>query len=666
MQKRFPLLVALLLSGALAFAQLTPHEAVAAMGRGINLGNTLEPPTEGAWNNGPAQEAYFDAYVAAGFTNVRIPVRWDQHTQTGAPYTVSESWMNRVEQVVDWGLDRGLYVTLNGHHEDWLKENYSQNNQNRYDAIWRQIIERFQGKSDKLLYEIINEPRGLTRGQVDELNERILGIIRAEEPTRLVIFGGNEYSNADELIAAAVPGDDDPYLIGYYHSYDPWPFAGEGQGTWGSPADYNAANAKFQRVANWSAQRNIPVHLSEFNTRVISDYNSRMRWLANYVEQSIVHGFAFSVWDDGGWFKVLNRGNNTWPPIKDVFVHYYPESMNEILSANEPIDENTPAVRVTWNNRASDHGEIVVERFRGETGTFSEVARLPADATAYYDTDVFNGNLYTYRMYTVADDGTLRHGYATRLSVNTSTAAGQGAYEGTPMSIPGTLEVERYDTGGEGEAYSDNEPANLGGGFRTDEGVDIGADATGFVLGYVVSGEWLEYTVDVTETGTYSLAASVASNDAASRFSVTAGDRVIDFDTPMTNGWSNYRTIDASGEDVFLEAGQQIIRIDISGSRAFNVDYLTFTLESSNTEEQSRAAGFAVSPNPARAEVSVTLPAAFGSGTLSVINAAGATVRTYALDAGTHLLPIGELKAGLYVLRFGNGRDRLVRRLLVE
>jgi len=61
-------------------AQLTPEEAVAGMGRGINLGNTLEPPVESGWNNGPAQESYFDAYVEAGFSNIRIPVRWDQRS----------------------------------------------------------------------------------------------------------------------------------------------------------------------------------------------------------------------------------------------------------------------------------------------------------------------------------------------------------------------------------------------------------------------------------------------------------------------------------------------------------------------------------------------------------------------------------------------------------
>jgi aryl-phospho-beta-D-glucosidase BglC (GH1 family) len=54
----------------------------------------------GDWNNGPAQEYYFDDYKKAGFTCVRIPVRWDLHTEKTAPYKVDEAWMNRVEKAV--------------------------------------------------------------------------------------------------------------------------------------------------------------------------------------------------------------------------------------------------------------------------------------------------------------------------------------------------------------------------------------------------------------------------------------------------------------------------------------------------------------------------------------------------------------------------------------
>ncbi|MEL6846223.1 MAG: glycoside hydrolase family 5 protein, partial [Bacteroidota bacterium] len=222
--KHYSLLLLFICASLGLAAQLSPQTAVAEMGRGINLGNTLEPPLEGAWNNGPAQESYFDAYLAAGFKNIRIPVRWDQHTGNAAPFTIDSTWMNRVEQVVDWGLSRGFYITLNGHHEDWLKNNYSNPTlRARYDSIWVQVAERFKNKSDSLLFEIINEPIGMTVAEVDDLNQRILGIIRQTNPTRIVIYSGNRWSNSAELLNAAIPNDN--YIIGYYHAYDPWQFS---------------------------------------------------------------------------------------------------------------------------------------------------------------------------------------------------------------------------------------------------------------------------------------------------------------------------------------------------------------------------------------------------------------------------------------------------------
>ena len=145
------MLCTLLAGGGLsAHAQLTPQQAIVEMGRGINLGNTLEPPTEGAWNNGPTQEYFFDDYRSAGFSTVRIPVRWDRHTQGSSPFTIESSWLDRVEQIVDWGLARDLVIIINGHHEDWLKQTYtSEMSRARYDSIWSQVATRFKDKSER-------------------------------------------------------------------------------------------------------------------------------------------------------------------------------------------------------------------------------------------------------------------------------------------------------------------------------------------------------------------------------------------------------------------------------------------------------------------------------------------------------------------------------------
>ena len=565
----------LVLLGAALTAQLTPAQAIAEMGRGINLGNTLEPPLEGDWNNGPAEEAYFDAYVDAGFTNVRIPVRWDEHTAETAPYTIDADWLDRVEEVVDWGLERGLYITLNGHHEDWLKNDYGNPaTRARYDSIWVQISERFQDKSDKLLFEIINEPFGMTVAEVDDLNARILSIIRENNPTRLVIFGGNAYANAEELLGAAVPEDD--YLVGYFHSYDPWSFAGEGTGTWGSEGDYAALDEKFSRVNAWSETNDVPVHLSEFGAVLQADYNSRMRYYAAYVEAALRYGFAFSVWDDGGMFGVLDREEETWPEVKDILINTFADSpTNLLLTAPEPGDTLNLEIGLSWTNRLM-HDSIRVER-RVAEGEFSTIAKLAPASNTYTDTTVMPGNFYTYRIATNRADGTLLQSYPARALV---AAGAQEPYGDTLMVIPGTLQVENFDRGGESVAYHDSESANQGGAYRTDEGVDIGGvGEDGYAIGYLAQGEWLEYTVMVDSAGVYAVDAAVASAVGGGNFQISNSRNasVLSLTVPGdgTGSYEDFEIITGSGR-LTLEAGEQELRIDITGANAFNLDYLNF------------------------------------------------------------------------------------------
>lgn len=646
------------------FAQLTPEAAVDAMGRGINLGNTLEPPTESAWNNGPAQESYFDRYVEAGFTNVRVPVRWDEHTMTTPPYTVDATWMDRVEEVVDWGLERGLYITLNGHHEDWLKENYSAANQARYDAIWEQIVERFQDKSDLLIYEMINEPKGLTVAQVDDLNARILGIIRAEEPTRLVIYGGNEWANLEQLFTADIPDDD--YVIGYYHSYDPWPFAGEHQGTWGTASDYQAMSNKLASAAGWSAANGVPIHVSEFGARVEADYNSRMRYYAHYVDQLQFHNLAWSVWDDGGWFGVLNRGAGTWPEVKDILIHTHNDSPNRFIVEPDQNEAGAPAVGLRWNNRATDDRDIIVQRLAGTQ--FQDYATLPGDATSFLDEDVLTGSTYTYRLVTERPDGTPVHGYPQRIFLTSSV---QAFFGDAPQVIPGTIEAEDYDLGGEGLAYHDEDPNNIPGAYRPDEGVDVEPNGgSGFQVGYVAAGEWIEYTVNVTETGTYRVAGLLASEQPNGAFEISfPDDNIIRMGgIPATGGWTAHEEM-TFGDNITLDAGEQVMRISITGTAPFNIDNITFELIPDATEEASIAAGFLVSPNPVSHVLNVSIPTNGWQGQtpeVQIINSFGQVVRRYPTTNNQLQLHLGDLPKGTYFLRMTDGPRTLIRRVVKQ
>lgn len=636
------------------------------MGRGINLGNTLEPPFEGSWNNGPAQESYFDAYEEAGFANIRIPVRWDEHTANAAPFAIEASWMDRVEEVVDWGLSRGFYITLNGHHEDWLKNNYSNPTlRARYDSIWVQVAERFQNKSDKLLFEIINEPNGMSVSQVDDLNQRILGIIRQTNPTRIVIYGGNMYANAEQLLNAAIPEDD--YIIGYYHSYDPWQFSGQGMGTWGTANDYQQLNNKYQNVKDWSVANNIPIHHSEFGAIHACDYNSRMRIYAHNVERCIVHGFAFSVWDDGGNFGILNRGPNTWPEVKDILMHYHEDSPNQVFSTFE-TDETTeePLVSVEWNNRISTNGSIFLERSTGNSDNFVQIAELPSDAESYTDTEVSAGNLYTYRMYTHRADGTLLHAYPTRVAV---TSGVQSPYNEEPIQIPGVLEVEEYDNGGQGLSYFDTDATNIPGAFRPAEGVDIGTHDGGFILEYVAQGEWIEYTVEVNQGGVYTVSAEVASEQANGTFNIEfeQSNTTTDFTVPSTGNWYIFTEISA-GDAITLEAGVQRMRLNITNNTPFNVDRLMFNLLSVNVEEQAaQMPDFKISPNPTKGIINIELSDALGLTsdlTLSLFEPTGKKLREFQMNESISSLDISDLAKGVYILRLAGDNMSADRKII--
>ena len=367
------------------------------MKRGINIGNTLEPPEVGDWNNDFVSEYFFDDYLLAGFNTVRVPIRWDKHTLIDPPYTISDTWLDTVQQVVDWGLSKDLFIIINSHHDWWLVNNYdSTQARERFYAIWNQISKKFKNKSPKLLFEIINEPHGMTKENVDELNVDILQIIRRENPQRIVIYGGHSWSNSDHLLQAEVLNDE--YIIGYFHSYDPWEFAGKGKGFWGSDYDINQIKTKFKAVANWSERNNTPVIISEFGAIHDCDYNSRMLYYFTYVREAISNGFAFQAWDDGGQFKIYNRNSRTWPEVKDILIYTYPDSP-ENFKAQYVSDSQA---YLTWSLNDSDCSKIVIEKSTNSF-PFEKISEVDYGITEYIDNSTATVNSI-YRVVSICKD----------------------------------------------------------------------------------------------------------------------------------------------------------------------------------------------------------------------------------------------------------------------
>ena len=159
-----------------------------------------------------------------------------------------------------------------------------------------------------------------------------------------------------------------------------------------------------------------------------------------------------------------------------------------------------------------------------------------------------------------------------------SGIVGGDPYGGTPWPVPGTIEAENFDLGGEGVGYSDTTAENLGDSYRTGDAVDIEActDAGGgFDVGWNLPGEWRQYTVEVASSGSYELSLRVATPNAGAnvRVEVDGMDVTGSLAVPNTGDYQTWQTI--TGPGVTLSRGIHVIRTVIPpGSTEFNINWL--------------------------------------------------------------------------------------------
>jgi uncharacterized protein (TIGR03790 family) len=120
--------------------------------------------------------------------------------------------------------------------------------------------------------------------------------------------------------------------------------------------------------------------------------------------------------------------------------------------------------------------------------------------------DLQGGVSYHYKV-TVTDPA----GNSTSTDDLTFNTPAQLPYGGSSWNIPGLIEIENFDTGGEGVAYHDSDPGNYSVWQpRNDTGVEIVTDTPRVYVFRTYSGEWLEYTVNVAQSGLYNVTESLS------------------------------------------------------------------------------------------------------------------------------------------------------------
>ena len=164
-----------------------------------------------------------------------------------------------------------------------------------------------------------------------------------------------------------------------------------------------------------------------------------------------------------------------------------------------------------------------------------------------------------------------------------SSSTSSSPFGGTAPAVPGIIEAENFDDGGQAVAYHDTSTGNTGGAYRNTD-VDVGASANargGHFLGWARVGEWVKYTVNVTATRTYSMMLRVANvgSGATLRVAVDGTSRTGAIAMPNTGGWDTWQNITVS---LPLTQGQRAIHLEMltdntENSSVGNIDYFSIS-----------------------------------------------------------------------------------------
>lgn len=323
-----------------AMRNLSSMDIVSEMKTGWNLGNSLdvEGPDETYWGNPATTKRMIDSVAARGFKTLRVPVTWRFHQGPAPNYLVESSWLDRVEEIVNYGRANNMYVIINVHHDDpWIIPTYNQAIQvkGRISKLWTQIAERFKNYSDFLIFETLNEPRhentpnewtgGTAEGrdvvnQYHQVSLDAIRVTRGNNSKRHIMISTYAASTLPVAMDELVIPNDDPNTIISLHSYFPYTFTlGGTDYKWGTDNDRAQLEAEMDRIKTKFTDNGKAVVLGEWASGNQNNLEDRLEHATFYAQAAAERGFACVWWDNGNsavskdGLAIFNRQTLTWP-----------------------------------------------------------------------------------------------------------------------------------------------------------------------------------------------------------------------------------------------------------------------------------------------------------------------------------------------------------------
>ncbi len=333
-----------------AWDELDQTAITAAMGMGWNLGNQLEAssnkvPNETTWGNPTITEDLIKAVKAQGFNTIRIPVSYLSKIGEAPDYTIDSAWLDRVQEVVDYVVGNDMYAVMNIHGDGYYTVDGSwllcvDDNQDeikaKYEAVWKQIADRFKDYDEHLIFESMNEESDNTYGKpnkdgyanINEYNRIFVDTVRGTGSNNtkrwLLLPGWNtniEYTAGN--YGFVIPEDklcesDGKRIMISVHYYDPYNFtidenSSSAKTQWGKYATENFDNwgqedhvdSQMQMLHDTFIAEGYPVIIGEMGvqdkTHLSESFNEYRRYWLEYVVKSAKANGCIPVYWDNGW-----------------------------------------------------------------------------------------------------------------------------------------------------------------------------------------------------------------------------------------------------------------------------------------------------------------------------------------------------------------------------
>lgn len=333
--------------GIVTSADYTPENS---WGNGWNLGNTLDAhtgdfgdktnkglSTEKSWGMPETTEAMIKAVAAAGFKTIRIPVSWHNHITDADGHKIDPDWLARVKTVVDWSLNAGMNAIINIHHDNLTEAQMSttygfcvpENNATLKAAsqtyivdIWTQLANQFKTYNDKLIFEVLNEPRAVetsyewnTPSGMESKVSAANAIIKEYETAALSVIRSSGENNATRYVMVApyaaspsmmdgwsLPTDSAGKLIVSVHAYTPYTFcmgnSNNSETTFTAAHKSNIEDWLFSTLNTQFVSKGIHVIIGETSASDKNNYNERVKWAKCFFGAAKAKGVTCLLWDN--------------------------------------------------------------------------------------------------------------------------------------------------------------------------------------------------------------------------------------------------------------------------------------------------------------------------------------------------------------------------------